>query len=229
MTLPQDSGQATTVATENRSVPVAMKKIRSRRNSLVLADTLLIDEWKQIGRQIAAISESSVWWLGDWLLFGQARYPDRYQRAINETNLDYQTLRNYAWVAGKFPPARRHPGLSFQHHAEVAALPPDEQDRWLSRAQRHSWSRNELRNRARAARNAAREVTGPRMTHVEMRIDDRRHQAWEAAASRSRRNLVDWMTAVLDQVAGAAESTDATAVEIVVPRDGTDTSRPHGD
>ncbi|APU21494.1 LmbU family transcriptional regulator [Actinoalloteichus sp. GBA129-24] len=213
----------TVVAGEEHSALIDEKRVRSRRNALVLADTLSIDEWKQVGQRIAAVSESSVWWLGDWLLFGQARYPDRYHRAINETRLDYQTLRNYAWVAGKFPPARRYLGLSFQHHAEVAALPPEEQERWLSRAQRHSWSRNQLRNRARAARNAEREVTRPQTMHVEMRIDGRRHEAWEAAASRSRRNLVDWMTSVLDQVAGAGEVADSTPVDIVVPRQDTDT------
>ena len=49
--------------------------------------------------------------------------------------LDYQTLRNYAWVARRFPAGRRRAGVSFAHHAEVARLPEPEQDYWLRRAE----------------------------------------------------------------------------------------------
>ena len=41
--------------------------------------------------------------------------------------LDYQTLRNYAWVARRFAMSRRRDTLSFGHHAEVPALPEPEQ------------------------------------------------------------------------------------------------------
>jgi hypothetical protein len=42
---------------------------------------------------------------------------------------------NMAYVAGRFAPERRRAELSFSHHAEVAALAPDEQEEWLDRAQ----------------------------------------------------------------------------------------------
>jgi hypothetical protein len=40
------------------------------------------------------------------------------------------------YVAARFKPSRRRDGSSWTHHAEVAALPDDEQDAWLDRAQR---------------------------------------------------------------------------------------------
>lgn len=94
----------------------------------------------------------SVWWLGDWPVYGEYAYSDRYKQALADTSLGYQTLRNYAWVARKIPLSRRRDALSFGHHAEVAALPDHEQDVWLTRAERSNWSRNLLRRGLRDAK-----------------------------------------------------------------------------
>ncbi len=53
-------------------------------------------------------------------MFGERRFGTRYRSAIEATDLDYQTLRNYAWVARNVDAGRRREELSFQHHAEVA-------------------------------------------------------------------------------------------------------------
>jgi hypothetical protein len=110
-------------------------------------------EWEKIGRDLAAIADASAWCLGDWLTYGENTYIDRYRSAIERTSLDYQTLRNYAWVARRFVISRRRPGLSFAHHAEVAARPDPEQDFWLRKAEEFSWSRNHLREELRASLN----------------------------------------------------------------------------
>ena len=98
------------------------------------------------------IADSSAWCLGDWVVFGASRYSDRYLRAIEQAGLEYQTLRNYAWVARRFESSRRREALSFQHHAEVASLPEPEQDLWLQRADAAQWSKTELRRRISAER-----------------------------------------------------------------------------
>lgn len=94
---------------------------------------------------------SSAWCLGDWLAYGQAAFSGRYRDALGQTSLDYQTLRNYAWVARRFPVSRRRDTLSFGHHAETAALPGPEQDFWLRKAAGQRWSRNQLRQEIRAS------------------------------------------------------------------------------
>lgn len=71
--------------------------------------------------------------------------------AVEQTALVYQTLRNYAWVARRFPVSRRRDSLSFGHHAETAALPEPEQDFWLRKAAEQHWSRNQLRREIRAS------------------------------------------------------------------------------
>jgi hypothetical protein len=121
------------------------------RTGITFAQQLTYEKWLGIGRQLATVSASSAWCLGDWLIYGENAYSGRYRNAIEQTSLDYQTLRNYAWVARRFPLSRRRETLSFAHHAEVARLPEHEQDFWLRKADEFSWSRNRLRKELRAS------------------------------------------------------------------------------
>jgi hypothetical protein len=121
------------------------------RTGLEFPSRMSFEKWLQIGRMLSAVYTSSAWCLGDWLVFGESRYNGRYRDAIDRTSLDYQTLRNYAWVARRFPLLRRRDTLSFGHHAEVAALSEPEQDFWLRKAETLSWSRNKLRREVKAS------------------------------------------------------------------------------
>jgi hypothetical protein len=98
------------------------------RNGLRLPQRLPFERWLDAGTQLSALCISAAWCLGDWLVFGEQAYAGRYRQAIERTSLDYQTLRNYAWVAKRFSLSRRRDKLSFGHHSEVAALPEPEQD-----------------------------------------------------------------------------------------------------
>jgi hypothetical protein len=117
----------------------------ARRTQLRLPANLALAGWRRLGQQIALLSSSSAWWLGDWLICGPAKFPDRYRQALAKTPLDYQTLRNYAWVARKFPVSRRRDTGSFQHHAALPALPACEQQMSLDRASFGDWPPAELR------------------------------------------------------------------------------------
>lgn len=119
---------------------------------MVFSQDISEQSWERIGTGLRELANSSAWWLADWLIFGEAAYScRRYREAIDRTGLDYQTLRNYAWVARRFEHHRRRDDLSFAHHAEVARLSPPEQDYWLRKAVQHKWSRNELRRAVRAS------------------------------------------------------------------------------
>lgn len=121
------------------------------RSGLQLPRQLRFERWLGVGRELAAVSTSAAWCLGDWLAFGEKAYPGRYRHAIEQTSLDYQTLRNYAWVARQFVMSRRRDTLTFAHHAEVAALPEPEQDFWLRKAEEHQWPVKQLRRQVRAS------------------------------------------------------------------------------
>ena len=84
-------------------------------------------------------------------MYGRSAFGGRYRKAVERTGLDYQTLRNYAWVAGRFELSRRRDGLSFGHHAEVAALAGPEQEFWLRKAEEFGWPVLRLRREVRAS------------------------------------------------------------------------------
>jgi hypothetical protein len=121
------------------------KSVMLRKSGLEFHQSLSFQDWELAGQQILKFMDSSAWWVADWLAYGEASFSDRYREAIQRTSLNYQTLRNYAWIARRFELSRRRDTLSFAHHAEVAALEQPEQDYWLRKADEHHWSRNKLR------------------------------------------------------------------------------------
>src|SRR3982751_2538146 len=97
------------------------------------AGELSLLEWSQSGRRLGVIGRAAGWWIGDWLNYGNTKFGERYVRAARITGYDVQTLMNMVYVASKFAPERRRDELSWSHHAELAALDPGDQDRWLER------------------------------------------------------------------------------------------------
>ncbi|MFC9117909.1 LmbU family transcriptional regulator [Streptomyces sp. NPDC057092] len=180
-------------------------RVLTRRTRLYLPPNVSLHEWKRFGKQLFLISDSSCWWLGDWLVYGQEQYPDRYRRAMEETGLDYKTLRNYAWVVRRYAVSERHPKVSFQHHAEVASLEPAERARWLERAAHEGWSRNMLRRQVRQTVAAPQEDSRERVL-LQMHVSSEHWGNWTSAAERNGRDLTEWIVLCLDQAA-ALEST----------------------
>jgi hypothetical protein len=113
---------------------------------------LTVSDWVRQGRWLGTIGRCSAWWIGDWVRYGNARYGDRYGPAARVTGYDLQSLRNMAYVAGRFEVPRRRGTLSFSHHAELAGLPADEQDLWLDRAEAGALSVRALRSELRQTR-----------------------------------------------------------------------------
>jgi hypothetical protein len=110
------------------------------------------EQWVFHGRRLGTIGRGVGWWIADWLRFGNARYGEKYVRAARITGYDVQTLMNMVYVASSVDPPRRRERLSWSHHAEVAALPPEEQTRWLDRVEGERLSVAALRMLLREAR-----------------------------------------------------------------------------
>jgi hypothetical protein len=179
---------------------------------LVMPRQLPFERWLGIGRQLSAVSTSAAWCLGDWLRFGENAYAGRYRQAIEHTSLDYQTLRNYAWVAGRFTMSRRQDTLSFGHHAEVAALPEAEQDYWLRKAKEHRWPVKQLRHHVRdslAQRTASRDDQPATAQCHEDRVNLRLHirispaqlETCQAAADEANLSIEAWTVLALEHAA----------------------------
>ncbi len=178
--------------------------ILTTRVGLRIPVALTFERWQHAGSQISRIVDSSSWCLGDWIVYGQEEFSDRYLRAIEACGLDYQTLRNYAWVARKFELSRRRETLSFQHHAEVSSLTPSEQDKWLDLADEFNWSRNELRrnirsHRQREGKSEPREDLLPKLS-----VPAEHVQRWRKAAELTGEKFEQWVLRALDDAALAS-------------------------
>ena len=180
-------------------------RTRIMHSGLVLKPGLPFEEWADVGRRLASLAHASAWSLGDWLIYGVHAYGRRYAGALEATRFDYQTLRNYAWVARAFEPTRRHPELSFGHHAEVAALPEPAQDLWLRRAETGRWSRGELRRQIRLARTGG-EAEAPVVVRVPIRPEQERR--WREAAAARRLAVAQWLAETADAAADEALAGD---------------------
>lgn len=162
------------------------------------------DEWERAGRQLADVVDSSSWWLGDWLVYGKDHYTDRYQRGIRAVGLSYQTLRNYAWVSRRFDLTRRRAALSFQHHAELASMPVEEQDRWLDRAEQRQWTTKQLRGALRAARQSEQQPCAAAEPSRRLELPGSRLQWWHQAAQQLGVDFEQWVMTTLDSAAASA-------------------------
>lgn len=134
-------------AAANGERPVAMNPV-----AWVARGELDLAEWVAYGRRIGVSGRSSGWWIGDWLRYGNARFGERYSRASKTTGYDPQTLMNMVYVASRYGVERRRERLSWSHHAELAALDQEEQDRWLTLAEQERWSLSDLRVACRNSR-----------------------------------------------------------------------------
>ena len=119
------------------------------RTSLTLRSGLAFEEYERIATLLTSIEGACAWWLGDLLTQAEQEFGEQYAQLVEEKAA--RTLSNYAWVASKFPPARRREALSWSHHAEVAKLDPPDQDRWLEQAEAEGWTRAKLRAHVRGA------------------------------------------------------------------------------
>jgi hypothetical protein len=167
------------------------------RIGLRLSPVLPYDDWLELGRRVGKHADASLWWLGDWLVYGRYKYGRRYKRGIELTGLDYQTLRNYAAVARRYEMSRRRDNLSFQHHAELCAFDDAEQDYWLDAAEAGGWSRNELRRRVRETGQHPEPPSG----FVRLPVDPEREARWRLAAEQNDTELETWMIGTLDAAA----------------------------
>ena len=193
---------------------VHVTQVRMSGTGLQIPDALNYDDWAKAGRQLSGIVDSSAWWLGDWLVFGKAKYGERYQLAIQSAGLRYQTLRNYAWVARRFDQARRRPKLTFKHHAEVASLPVEEQDRLLDKAEVELWSTKQLR----AAIQGGRDGDKPEQPGQErVGLPKNRVDVWRKAAQESGVGFDQWVQAMLDRAAREVLVRGCVGAELDVP------------
>lgn len=112
---------------------------------LLVNDDASFDDWKMVGGVLRRIESGLQWMLGDWLAFGERTYGETYQQVAESMGYEAKTLYNFAYVCKGVDFSLRKEKLSFGHHNLVAAMPPEEQDYWLTEAIAGRWSVAKLR------------------------------------------------------------------------------------
>jgi len=116
-----------------------VSSFRLHKNGLTPLGKPTFHDWQQCGLFIQEAEKSVQFWIGDWLNYGQKAWGKKYEEALEKTGLDYQTLRDYKWVASHVPLSLRHDKLSFHHHREVASLDTEKQVYLLEKAATQGW------------------------------------------------------------------------------------------
>lgn len=133
-------------------VPDARRKPSVTPISWAPSEELDVAAWLRVGHRLGVITRCSQWWLGDWLRYGSSRWGEKYKEAARITGYDVHTLRNIAYVAGQIEASRRRDNLTWSHHAEICALAPEQQDKWLDVASEQRMSVADLRMELRRVR-----------------------------------------------------------------------------
>jgi hypothetical protein len=50
---------------------------------------LPFERWQSIGETLKQMERSVMWWLGDWLRYGERSYGEIYTQSIEETDYSY--------------------------------------------------------------------------------------------------------------------------------------------
>jgi hypothetical protein len=105
-------------------------------------EDLSLDAYIHIGDVLATVERARPWWWGDFILYGDAKFGERYAQAMDMSGLAYTTLAHYASVCRQIQICRRRQNLYFSHHAAVARLylTPAQQDQLLLDAERYVWT-----------------------------------------------------------------------------------------
>lgn len=151
---------------DERAFPFAPLKELAREGALTAVglDLSQGEEWEfgpyeQLGNYLGIMNRSCMWWVGDWLLYGEGKFGEKFAQAASATKLAEQTLANRMYVCRNVPMKMRKVGLSFSVHAEVAGLKTAKEQRyWLDRAEKSGWNRQQLREAMAAKR---REIAPP--------------------------------------------------------------------
>ena len=110
--------------------------------TLVIPELYTFDQWKTLGDVLRTIEKANQFWVGDWVNFGDDKFPDMVKQTAEELGYDIQTIRSYARVARKFVNAPR--GASFSHYEAVASLAGPVADRLIEEAVSNKLSVREL-------------------------------------------------------------------------------------
>lgn len=101
---------------------------------LAITGSPTFEEFDQLGQYLRRVHTGYQWWWGDWLNYGEGAYGERFSQALEATDWEESTLRQYSWVAKNVQQENRLIGVPFGHYVNgLASLEPAEQKVWAER------------------------------------------------------------------------------------------------
>lgn len=135
---------------------VKYSKAVFEKHSLIIDESITIDEWKELGKSIRQVEGSVQFWIGDWARFGEKKgfiingvKSDFYDQLEDATGYARGTIKNYKIIADSVDLSLRNDSLTFSHHKEVATLPEGKQIEYLTKASEEKLSVRDLREEIR--------------------------------------------------------------------------------
>lgn len=133
--------------------------VRVTEIGLHFDEEVTFEQWRDIGQKVGRVARTSLFLVGDWLIYGQDRWnggkrfekmpedeAERYLEAMKATGLELKTLMDAAYVSRNVPIQQRRPDLTFEHHKTVAKVKSEaEREEWLRKADTQGLSTRRLR------------------------------------------------------------------------------------
>jgi len=117
--------------------------------ALVLRPGLSRESWDALGKQLSRVEKAVLWWIGDWLNYGEREYGETYTEALEETDYSLGTLQQAKFVAAHVEPLSRLKDVPWSIHQAVATLAPERQKQLLAEAADKHLTRHQVRERLR--------------------------------------------------------------------------------
>ncbi len=149
----------------------ADRDVQSTDAGLTIRKELSLEEWRELGRVLAARRDQWQWQVGDWLAYGEERYGEEVSisAASELLGLPEGSLVQYRWVSRRIAEPRRRLGVNYTQYRLVARLPEAEQDRLLTESEQNRWTNTKMQRAARGAE-ADEEAFGSEHTRIEWRL-----------------------------------------------------------
>jgi hypothetical protein len=115
-----------------------------RDNFLLIPSCLLIEappefeQWENMANYLLSVQRSLYWWIGDYIVYGEAHLGDDIYQAI-DPSFSLRLIEQCAAVSRAFPLQDRHTSLSWSHHQCVLGLDPKIQQAALRKAEVEQW------------------------------------------------------------------------------------------
>jgi len=74
-----------------------------------------------IAHNLYRFAKATAWWFGDFLIYVEKAFPETWSQLIPD-DINKESLRNYKWVAERFPPGARNLDLPWSHYQICAGI-----------------------------------------------------------------------------------------------------------